>query len=170
MRYSRFSYSLILLGTTFQLALGTSGSWSRRQAAELMYPLLSELCADPELDGSSFTITCSIGGGFSKSSIDLNTCLNNDDGVLGFSYASQEACSTLNSDTHPNSNGSAFLTCAQCGLQDFLRLTCNCETQDQGPASTQIDLSKCRVHRRWLRTDHSGDGVFFRADGQLGCL
>ncbi|RYO27744.1 hypothetical protein AA0113_g12250 [Alternaria arborescens] len=125
MRCSGLFYSAVLLGSIFQLASGTCNARLRRQTAEIALPL-SDLCAGPELDGSSFTITCSIGPGFSIPSIDLNSCLNNDDGVLGFSH------------------GSAFLTCSGCELQD-LRLTCNCQTIEHGPVSTMIDLSKCSV-------------------------
>ena len=87
MRCSSLSYSLPLLGSISDFASGTSRSPSRRQTAEVALRL-SDLCVGPELDGSSLIITCSVGASFNIPRIDLNTCLHNDDGVLGFSYVS----------------------------------------------------------------------------------
>jgi len=94
MRCASLSYPLVLLGSISKLAAGTSTSRSRRQGAEVILPL-HDLCAGPELDGSSFTITCSVGAGFNVPSIDLNKCLNNDDGVLGFLYVAPSIPQTL---------------------------------------------------------------------------
>jgi hypothetical protein len=77
----RSSY-LYFLGFISGLAHGAPDTRRRRQSVEV--GLLSEFCAGLQLEGSTLSALCSVGGGFNKPSLDLNQCLFNDDGSLTF--------------------------------------------------------------------------------------
>ncbi|KIM66722.1 hypothetical protein SCLCIDRAFT_75972, partial [Scleroderma citrinum Foug A] len=92
-------------------------------------------CNSSSLSGTMLTAYCQLkDGSYGWSSLDLNSCLVNTNGIL---YCSQ--------------NGDYGATCSSCSLSGTV-LGCTCQDSQQAGQSASIDLNSCVTNNNGVLT------------------